>query len=278
MLRKRFPSIFAEVGVWTHDGLFHLLHGRRGRGKTYNMTAFVNNLVQAHVPVVGNIRFDLYRLAARAKAVGAFETLGDALDFTHERVTFTNDIEVIMSMYDGGVCLDEMQQDFSNKHTSKADRMPSVFLEWMEQSRKHKITLMYASQSFDWLDRHTKQLADRLWESRRIGKDGAPTEFWCYGVDPKGASGNVDHDAVEYKLVSKFDIDVARTYSTHQALPRLTRSARWSTFHELAKELEAKGIRPTPPKPKRTLDEIALEQGLIFGKPEGLKINGLYYA
>lgn len=257
--KRALPTYFAEYKRWTHDGLFHLLHARRGRGKTYNMCDLANAGVSAHVPIIGNIEFNHAALARVARSRGAFPTTAAAFAWIEKNVIFTNDIDKIMLAYDSIVLLDETQRDFNINNRSRDVRVPDVFLEWLEQSRKHKVTICFASQSFDWLDLHTKQLADVLWESRRVGRDRAPLGFYCYGTDPKGAGGSLDKNDTSMIIKTPFNLQVAQTYNTFQALPRLTRESRFKYFVEIAAHLEDIGVRPSP-RDTRTFDAFVRDE------------------
>jgi hypothetical protein len=259
-LKRAFPTLFADYESWSHDGKFHLLHARRGRGKSYNMTWLANEAVRLKKPVISNISFRHDAMARLARSRGVFPSTSAAYDWISQNVRFSFDINEIMCLYDGVCILDEMQQDFNVAHRAKGERMPDVFTEWMEQSRKHKLTLVYASQSFDWLDKHTKQLADMLWESRRVGRDGSPQGFYCYGTDPKGAAGRVDHKEVSRVVKTPFDLQVALTYNTHQALPRLSRDSHFANFAEINRHLKDVGVVPED-KDTRTFDAWARDTG-----------------
>src|SRR5690606_17910928 len=54
VLKALFPTGGARQVTLTHDGLLHVLEGRRGRGKSYFLTDLIIRCVGDRVPVVTN--------------------------------------------------------------------------------------------------------------------------------------------------------------------------------------------------------------------------------
>lgn len=250
LLKKSMPHLFAERYTFTHDEALHLLEARRGRGKSYTLTWFVWQAVAMRRPVWMNFTVDLYRLALQAKMRGLFPTVDEAMAWVSENVRLLRTWDDLLVTFDGFVLLDEAARIFDSRHRS---RIPQVVLEWSQLSRRSRVTIFLASQSFDWLDVRLRQLADTLWMVRKIQgkprKDGTrplPRSFIAYGLDPwaKGLSESVIRDHADRKMEIPFSLRIAQLYDTREPIEVLDGEPRWSTYADVFAHLVDEGRIP----------------------------------
>lgn len=245
-LKKAIPTLAAERRDLKHDGYLHLLEARRGRGKSYNLTYLAREGVFAHVPVIANFGLNRYRLAVQAFMAGRFRSIGAAMDWVYENVTIAETWDDLLTAHDSLILLDEASRIFDSRNRSA----PPVAFEFFQQSRKLKLTLVLASQSFDWLDVRIRQLADVLWMVRKETdkRSGNPVRFWLYGLDPysKGLSETVLRDRADYRSSVPFRPEVATLYNSWELIRVISGEPSWKTMGELTEYHLAAGHISTP--------------------------------
>lgn len=218
--RRMAPTVAAEPYEVGHDRRLHLLEARRGRGKSYWLTWWVRWCVINRVPVRANFAVDRFRLAVQAYQVNRGDYHGWH-DWVQQNVRYLASWDDVLTAHDEVIVLDEASRlfDSRNRHQVK----PVVY-EWAQLSRHLRLTLVFASQSFDWLDVRIRQLADTLWLVRKVTDKQdrtLPVEFWAYGFDPfaAGLTSDVSRQAgMDYRMRIPFNIDVATLYDTHQGI------------------------------------------------------------
>ncbi len=241
--KRVLPTLSAQRLSPGHDGRMHLLEGRRGRGKSYTMTYWLRQFVLARVPVVCNFGVDRYRLAVHAYMAGSFSAMGEAMEWTHTNVRTAKSWDDIFLAYNGGVIIDEAVRIFDSRNKKAA---PAVAFEWTQQSRKFRLTLILASQSFDWLDVRIRQLSDLLWQLRKETnkKTGLPTRFWAYGLDPwaQGLSESAVRSHADFQMRIKFDPAIATLYDSWERIALLGAESRYPTVKDIDRDLVSRGI------------------------------------
>lgn len=264
------PVHLAEQYEPCHDGRFHLIEARRGRGKSYGMCYWsylwlVDQLPGIlagrlpHARVITNFGIDKHRFALRLCERGHMSSFSDALDLVHERVTYGVSWDDFFVSYGCGLFLDEANRSLDAYQTKKSPLL-SLAHDWHQQSRKHKNTLVYATQYLDWINPQTRKLFDLLWrakvvrDKRRRGPDGlrVPLRFLYYGSDPyaKGVDAQVVRRA-DFKFGFEFDLAVARMYQSWEPIVTFPGDAepRWDSFRDLADWMLKHEMKPqaTPP-------------------------------
>jgi hypothetical protein len=231
-LRRTMPTTFGERRTLSHDGELHLLEARRGRGKSYGLTWWAREAVFRRVPVRANFDLSRYRLAVQGFMHGTFPTLGAAMEWTHANVHYIGHWDELLTAHDCVMLLDEISRNFDSRNRTA----PGVAFEYFQQSRKLGMTLVLASQSFDWLDVRIRQLADVLWMVRKEQAKGAdPAGFWWYGLDPwaSGLTETVMRDRADYVVRLPFRKDVATLYNTRELIRILSGTPSWANMGEL---------------------------------------------
>ncbi len=243
MFRKLVPTIAAQPRPLSHDGYLHLLEARRGRGKSYVMTDLVKDCVLKRIPVRTNFALHRYRLAVQASMAGSFSNVGEAMAWVQENVVLASSWDDVLTAYDSVILLDEASRLFDSRSRSA----PPVALEWLQQSRKLRLTIVFASQSFDWLDVRVRQLADVLWmvrkEAKRIAGKEVPQRFWGYGLDPfvRGLTESVVRDRADYRWSVPFVLSTAQLYDSWELIRILEGTPSWESMGELADWHAAQG-------------------------------------
>lgn len=244
-LQRAVPHLGADRVEPRHDGVLHLMEGRRGRGKSFSLMYYVREGIRQRVPIYANFSVERYRLAIQAKMAGHFDTVAAAMAWVQSNVHYVSTWDELMSAYDSLILLDEASRIFDSRSRGT---IPPVALEWMQQSRKLRLTLVLASQSFDWLDVRIRQLADVLWMVRKgtARKIRTPTEIYLYGLDPwtHGLSDTVMRQRAEQLMVLPFRLTLAQCYNSWEIINLISGEPSWSTVRELEADLVARGIIP----------------------------------
>lgn len=218
-LKRFIPTIAAEKYQVGHDHKFHLLEARRGRGKSYWLTYWVRWCAMNRVPVRMNFAVDQYRLAVQCQMVNG----GDFWEWqawVGENVRYLATWDDVLTAHNEVIILDEASRLFDSRNRQA---VKPVMFEWAQLSRHLRLTLVFASQSFDWLDIRMRQLADTLWLVRKVlnKERTAPLEFWAYGFDPfaEGLTAEVTRQTgMDYRMSIPFLLDTATLYDTHQGI------------------------------------------------------------
>lgn len=223
LLKKVIPSLAAERYDFKHDGLIHMLEGRRGRGKSYSMTCLTKWCAENRMPVITNTRsIDFYKLAILLAKEGSFKTVLEALVWFKQNIKFVKQWDDVLVAHDCVIILDEVSRLFDARARKKEDVVPGVVFEFFQQSRKVRVTSWLGTQSMEWVDRRIVQLVDLLWLARKeIDKNtGLPSHFWLYGLDPGGVgkSDNVARDFADYRMTIPFELRIARLYNSWELI------------------------------------------------------------
>lgn len=285
ILGAQAPVHSAQPFVPAHDGRFHLLEARRGRGKSYGMTYWtylwlVDRLPKIldgsapHSRALSNFAIDHHRLALLLCTQGHMSSFQDALDLVHERVIYTNSWESFFTAYDSFCALDEANRSLDAYQTKKSPLL-ALAHDWHQQSRKHKNTLLYATQYVDWINTQTRKLFDLLWRAKVVrhkvkrGPDGlkVPLRFNYYGSDPYG--NGVDAQVVrraDFKMQLEFRLDVARCYRSWEPIVTFDGEAElaWRSFRELSNWMESTGRKPVAPE--KPLDRLEILRKIEAGE------------
>lgn len=268
-----------------HDGRFHLLEARRGRGKSYGMTYWTYLWLVDRLPAILagdaphsrallNFAIDPHRMALLLCTEGHMPSLDDALDLVHERVRYVSNWEEFFTAYDSLCAMDEANRSL-DAYQTKRTALSALAHDWHQQSRKHKNTLLYATQYVDWINTQTRKLFDLLWRAKVVrhksqrGPDGlkTPIRFNYYGSDPYG--NGVDAQVVrraDFKMTLPFRLDVARAYRSWE--PIVTFDAEqgvpWRSFRELSAWMTSEGRKPIPAPPVR--DRLSILRDIEAGR------------
>lgn len=251
LLKKAAPTHFAQTYSLGHDEAFHLLEARRGRGKSFSMTFWALQCCKKRIPVVANFHLNKKFLSYELLKAGTFKTLDEADEWLEKNVKFAESWDDIMTSYDCLILVDEVNRLFDAQDRSKEDRAPRVVFEWLQLSRRNRITLVFAAQSMDWLTPRVRQLFDYLWRAKKeVNKRGKILRFWLYGCDPwaRGLSADVSRGA-DFKAVVPFHSSIFRLYDTRERIRALENRSQFQTFWELYQFQLSAGIVPPPPVP-----------------------------
>lgn len=241
---KRFiPTIAAEPYNVGHDHKFHLLEARRGRGKSYFLMFWVRWCVMHRVPVRCNFAVNKYRLAVQA----TMQQGGDFREWQkwiEKHVIYLRSWDDVLTAHNEVVILDESSRLFDSRN--RAAVKPVVY-EWAQLSRHLRLTLVLASQSFDWLDVRMRQLADTLWLVRKVmnKQRTQPIEFWAYGFDPfaQGLTSDVTRQSgMDYRMKIPFALDTATLYDTHQGIRLIEGDPSFQSVGQIFDHLVARGV------------------------------------
>lgn len=258
------PGHYAEIYKPSHDGRFHLYEARRGRGKSYTLTAWALEALAAGIPVVANYEFDLIFVAYELMRRKTHKTLVEAYEFAAKNIRFAAKWDDVFTSYDCVVILDEVNRTFNSAGGSRADA-PPVAYEWLQQSRKFKQTIIFAAQGFDWLPPRVRQLADLLWRAKREDDprsvrrgNRTPARFWSYGGDPWAAGvGRSAAREADYKFVRPFRMEVARCYKSFAPVGGLEDTPSHTSMSTYWDWLREVGVIPASPR-RYTLYDLPL--------------------
>lgn len=256
LLKRTAPTHFAQPYTLEHDGNFHLLEARRGRGKSYTMAYWALQAARQKIGTCSNFHINHWHMALRLVSEAIWPSLDDAYNWCVDNIRYIDNWDDVMTAYDCLILLDEVNRLFDAKD-SKEDRVPRVVFEWLQLSRRNKITLVFAAQSMDWLNVRVRQLFDNLWRAKKElhtrGKlRGQIKQFWLYGADPwaNGLNAEVIRNA-DYKARILFDPRIYRLYDTVERIQALDNVSQFSRFSDVYQYQQAVGIVPPPPAPVR---------------------------
>jgi hypothetical protein len=250
-LQKWMPAYAARPYTLGHDGLLHVLEGRRGRGKSYTATTIVLRAAEQRIPVLTNTSStDFYRMAVELCRRKAFDSLPQALEWLNTNVTLLTDWNNLLEAYDCIIIIDEATRLFDARRGLGVS-VPPVVYEWFRQSRKVKVTCYLLAQSLEWLDARVKQLLDLYWQVRVVrhkklkAPDGMgwPLQFWCYGQDPGGV-GRVEHlnrQKADFIAKIPFDMRVKNLYYSWELIAEVTGTPRYESMQDIRRFHEAHG-------------------------------------
>jgi hypothetical protein len=256
--KKSSPTHFAEPYKLSHDKVFHLLEARRGRGKSFTMAYWALQVARQKIPVVANFHLNHYWMAMELVRFGTFKKLREAQEWCEINIRFVSSWDEIILAYDCLILLDEVNRLFDSQDRAKDEKAPKVVFEWLQLSRRNKITLVFAAQSMDWLTPRVRQLFDMLWrakkELRRGKRRGEIHRFWLYGADPwsKGLSADVSRGA-DFKAVVPFDERIWRLYDTYERIIAIPTESSFQRFWDVYQYQLEVGIVPKSVEPRQTV-------------------------
>jgi hypothetical protein len=251
LLKRVAPAHFAEPYKQKLDGTFNLYEARRGRGKSYAMAAWARQAVRAGRPVYANFWLSHHFLAYDYLRAGRARSLDEALIWVVANVHQVSSWDEIMLGYESLILLDEVNRLFDSQDLAKDSKAPKVVFEWLQQSRKHGNTLVFAAQSMDWLTPRVRQLFDRLWRAKKVlDKRGRIVEFYAYGSDPwaKGLGASAVRDA-DFKMRLPFDESIYRIYNTLEIIKAFDVVSRFARFSDVEAYMLDLGLKPSAPVP-----------------------------
>ena len=252
IIKSLAPTAGALRYRWRHDGLIHYMEGRRGRGKSYNLTELLRFCAVNRIQCRTNVRsVDYYRLALQLTATNVFPNLLEALEWLRDNVIYLNTWDDLLESYDCIVIIDEVTRLFEGRAGFQTQKTPPVVYEWFQQSRKFRCTIWVAGQSFEWVDKKLAQLVDLLWLCRKLpdkklkAPDGtpAPREFYMYGTDPGGAgkTDKVNRSSADFILRNPFRVEVATLYNSWERIKLIGGEASYANVNEIDRYLIAAG-------------------------------------
>jgi Zonular occludens toxin (Zot) len=248
LLRRVAPTHFAVSYKQQLDGSFNLYEARRGRGKSYAMAHWARVAVRANRPVYANFWLSRHFLAYIHLQAGHSPNLAAALEWTARNVHQVESWDEVMVAYNALILLDEVNRLFDSQDLAKDVKAPKVVFEWLQQSRKHGNTIVFAAQSMDWLSPRVRQLFDRLWRAKKVlDKRGRIQEFYAYGSDPwaKGLGAAAQREA-DFKMRLPFDESIYRLYNTLEIIKAFDNHSRWERFSDVEAHMLAAGLKPAP--------------------------------
>lgn len=272
LLKRSAPTHFATPYKLGHDKTFHLLEARRGRGKSYTMSVWALECAKKGVGTVANFHLNHYWIAHELMRAGIWKNHDECLDWCEKNIRYVDTWDQIMLAYDCLVLVDEVNRLFDSQFRSKEDAVPKVVFEWLQLSRRNKITLVFAAQSMDWLNTRVRQLFDLLWRAKKeMGRGRKSLEierFWLYGADPwsKGLNDNAQRNA-DYKVMIPFRKEYFRLYDTLERIIAIPNQSKYERFYDVYQHQIELGLIPvTAPPPPRSLpwrDYLALMEGIV---------------
>lgn len=260
---KHAPTHLAEQVEISHDQFLNLVEARRGRGKSYGMVRIALLWLIKRLPamlsgaapyakVYTNNVFNLRRMALWLCQHGYFSCLVDCWEFLKERVIYVTEWDQVLTAYDSLILMDEANRNLNVYDSSKDNqRLMLTVHDWLQQTRKHKLTLFFFCQDVEWVKPQLRSLMDRLWRAKRVRnkKTGIPKYFPWYGSDPfakgKSKDGSLNR-AADFKMRFDFDLDIARIYDSWQAIATLKMETRFTSFAEISDYMTANGLKPLP--------------------------------
>jgi len=252
ILLKLFPHLAAPAAPLRADGKMHLFEGRRGRGKTYTMTALTKQFISEKRRVYTNVRsLDYYRMAVQLTQEKHFPSLVAALRFMAENVKFVRTWNDVVEAFDGVLMLDEASRMF-HSHRGQGLQVPAIVYEWFRQSRHFKMTIILATQDFNWIDNKLASLVDVFWlVKKEVDKEGNPVRFWLYGQDSGGAGSFRDIERrkpdrkASYPALSR----IYPLYDTHEVVEDISPACSYSNMQDISRYYRAMGyIKPREPE------------------------------
>jgi hypothetical protein len=262
MFGKFAPAHYAEPYVITHDGTLNLVEARRGRGKSYGAVmialAWLKERLPAiqsgaapHAKIYTNNRFNLRRMALHCCQQGWIDGHAKALKLLSEIIIYFKEWNDLLTSYDSLILCDEANRNLNTYDNGKDVQVLMLTVhDWLQQTRKHKLTLWFFVQYLDWIKPQVKMLMDRLWRAKRVRdkKTGIPKYFPWYGSDPfaNGVGSEVVRHA-DFKMKFMFKVELARIYDSWQAIETLPMKSEFRSFAEISDHMYATGRKPAAP-------------------------------
>ncbi len=251
--KKFMPTLGAARYTIKTDGLIHFVEARRGRGKSYFLCKVMAWCVRNKVRIVTNSQsVDFYRVALMCTQLKVFDNLLEALEWCDENVVFAAHWDDLLTAHDCMVVLDEVTRLFEGRNGFGAQRTPAIMYDWVQQSRKVRVTIYMAGQSFGWIDKKIAELVDILWVARKVSStkirnpDGTPqpSHFYLYGKDPRGAgeTHNVTRNMPDYIMSYPFELQIANLYNSWELINLVTGTPSFAMIQDLKAWFKARAI------------------------------------
>lgn len=253
-----FPHLAAAKSTGlAADERMHLLEGRRGRGKSYTLTAMTKQFIGEHKKVYTNIRsLDYYRLAVQLTMAKRFPSLYVALAWMNDNVKFIRTWDDVLESHGGVMILDEASRLF-HAQRGQGLSVPPIVYEWFRQSRHFRMSIFLATQDFNWIDGKIASLVDIFWSVRKVvGADRNPTGFWLYGLDSGGAGSyrDIDRRKPDRKAYYTADKLVYPLYDTHEVVEDIQQKCSYPDMQTVGKYYERMGF-VTPRQPEAVMSD-----------------------
>ena len=259
LLGKHAPTHYAEVYTLAHDKTLNLVEARRGRGKSYGAVkialSFLKELIptagtRPHAKVYANNKFNVRRMALYICQQGWMDSHAAALEFISERVVYITSWLDVLTAYDSLILMDEANRNLNVYDNGKDNQVLMIAVhDWLQQTRKHKLTLWFFVQNLEWIKPQLKMLMDRLWRAKRVmnKKTKMVKSFPWYGSDPfgNGVGAAIVRNA-DFKMRWPFELEIARMYDTLQAIATLPPTTDFANFAEMSDYMYAHGLKPLP--------------------------------
>jgi len=261
MFGKHAATHYAEAYWPNHDGTLNIVEARRGRGKSFGAVRIALEWVKERwadiasgrapfAKIYTNIKFHVHNFALLLCRAGVAPNLQSALDFVNARVVYITHWDLLLTAFDSLCLVDEANRNLNIYDNVKVVQTVMLTIhDWLQQTRKHLLTLWFFVQDVSWLKGQVLSLADRLWRAKRVRKKGTKLVkyFPWYGSDPfsKGKDGPLNRSA-DFKMKFDFDIWVARCYDTLQAVETLKPEASWVSFGAVSEHMIEHGLKPRP--------------------------------
>lgn len=261
MFGKHAPTHHAEKYWPRHDKTLNIVEARRGRGKSYGATKVAVEWLRERMPAIRagtadharvytNIRFNRRRFALILCYYGICQSHREALAIFDERVVYVESWDAVLVAYDSLILIDEANRNLNIYDQAKGVQVLMLCVhDWLQQTRKHLLTMYYLVQDLAWLKPQVLSLCDRLWRAKRVRIKGTEriSAFPWYGGDPfaKGKDSGVSR-GVDFKMRFAFDLKLARCYDTLQAVKTWPAETRFANFGELGDYMLLHGLKPLP--------------------------------
>lgn len=264
------PTHYAQPYWPTHDETLNLVEARRGRGKSYGAVFIMlewireryNNLSQFS-KIITNIEINERAFALLLCKEGIINSFVESLKFVRTRIVVSRIWDDYLTAYDSLIIMDEANRNLNNYNNGKeAQQFMLVCHDWLQQTRKHRLTLYFLTQDISWMKGQVLSLADRLWRAKRVRKSKNSQEvktFPWYGSDPysKGRE-NLNRNA-DFKMRFPFKMEIARCYDTRQAVATIPLTSQFSTFEEISNYMIENSLKPLPLPTISDLDYYEME-------------------
>lgn len=258
---KNAPTHHAEKYWPAHDGTLNIVEARRGRGKSFGAVRIMLEWLKQrwadivsgaapHAKIYSNIRFRIRNVAYMLCRMNICNNLEQAEKILQERIVYTLHWDDLLTAYDSLILHDEANRDLDIYDGRKEQQvLMKTVHDWLQQTRKHVLTLYFFLQDVTWIKSQVLSLTDRLWRAKRVRKKGTQhiRYFPWYGADPfaKGKDGQLNRSA-DFKMRFDFDIWVARCYDTKQAVQTMPPETKFHSFGEISDYMLAHGLKPVP--------------------------------
>jgi hypothetical protein len=265
MVKKWAPARAAELYVPRADGTYNLIEARRGRGKSYALADIAyHSICRDNVPVIANFRVNIERMALVALFDGYYKRYNDAYWDIAAKLRYATNLDDYLLAYNAVILWDEANRTMDAYGSSRD--IPPVLHDWAQQSRKHRLTLWFAVQYIDFIDRRFRMLFDWLYRARVVRSNQrqvvagvsqrVPVRFNFYGSDPysNGVGAEIVRRA-DRKFTIWFSPVRARIYNSWEVIHPPETATAFRTFAQVRAYMESLGIIAPDNRDVQTPDE-----------------------